>query len=513
MPILPVVRVGRIRVAPGTDVCPCIHIPCLCIEVEIHGRCVGVTDINITEIRMRHGGRNDIPRLVLLSAVGPLIDVVALRGISVGEREHLARCLVHNLVAAIDRFDGYALAIIDVDEAFGIGLSVLVTATGSAGHGLCVFVEWTFAVEVGQTVARLEGEGRGHAAALGLSEEGFHPSVGIVLHHRGCAPLRGALLVGNLTSVGQGDGIFAAGHAVEAPPCAGLAAIVGAYHRLHHVVHLVGNEAFAVILGRNPKVLVVVERVVAQLVGVGKVDVVLHSAVPRRCVVGIQRRGTIDLACKDRLLLHQAGNGTVVRRVARIGALVVGLVERCHGIDSVAFRNDVVGCADTVGHIPVALIRVPRRSAAGLAHICAVVADATEQEDVLDTGYLSICQFGVKRCFLRIGQRRIAAAPASRKSDTGNAVAFFGNGSVVVAHLITEEVPAPASTADHERQFGAGVRNVKGHVHGPCAGLEGAARRCRLLCVCKDWHHRQQCNHDSDSFHTTKRLMLRLIGE
>ena len=155
-------------------------------------------------------------------------------------------------------------------------------------------------------------------------------------------------------------------------------------------MHLVGNQRLIVTLGCLPETLVVCKRVVAQLVRVGKVDVVLHGVVPRRSIICIESRRSIHFACEHRLLLHQTGHSVVVRRIACIGLLEVRLVVWGHCIDGIALRNDIIGCTDTIGHIIVALGCAPSRCTTSIALFITIVADTTEQEHFSHTCYLGV---------------------------------------------------------------------------------------------------------------------------
>ena len=91
MPILPVVRVGSIIITPSRCISPWVHIPCLRIKVEIHGRVVGIADIDVAEVGVRSRTRQDIPGLVVQAAVCPLIHTLTNSCITIRQRQHFAR--------------------------------------------------------------------------------------------------------------------------------------------------------------------------------------------------------------------------------------------------------------------------------------------------------------------------------------------------------------------------------------------------------------------------------------
>ena len=498
MPVLPVIRIGRVIITPCTDIGTCVHVPGLCIEVEVHGLGVGVLDGDIRKVGARTRCRSDQPRLVRHTAVGPLIDVATHGGIAIGERKHLARSLVDNLIAAVDGLDGHIFTKVNVNQALGIGLTVAVTATVSARHILCKVIERTFAVIVGETSTGDEGEGCLHALTLGRTDEGLG-TVGLVLVlvHRRHHPFARTLLVGKLHTVLQHVGVFTAGNTVVAPPRTGFTAVVGTHHGLHDVVHLVGNEAFPVVLGRLPKTSILGKSIARQLVSVGKVDIVLYRGVPVSGLCRVQRAGAIDLAGKNRTPLHDGSHSTIVGGIARIGRLKVRFVERSHSQNRVTLALDILGSTLDVIDIVGALLCAPRWSSTGIALLVTFVSNATKQEDfhlARTANPADVVQFGVQFRYLGTGQGCITGRPTSRKTDTrhGDAAGADVVRTAVVAHLESEEVPAPTALATFKFILCACVAQVVRDPHSPRASLHGTAGRSDLLCACKDWHHRQQ---------------------
>ena len=268
----------------------------------------------------------DVPLLGLGVAPFHLADVGMAVGSAV-DSHHAARGEVHNFVDS--GFNGrrrHILAIAYVDDAFGVGLTFLIAR--ATGNLHVVGTQRAVAVEIDFPIKREEGERRGVGLTLRGTDEGFHVLRLVVAIDRCRRPLGAVLTVADARAVVADVAELTAGTAVEAPPHAGLHAVLGTHHSFAHVVQLVGITIVAVGRHLREEFGIGIEGA-CQLMGTTPVYIGLHGIIPRQGLIAVQRVARRDeesgifLLQLSRYLFH-------VGLAALLPVGVVGLVEGRH---------------------------------------------------------------------------------------------------------------------------------------------------------------------------------------